>query len=504
VLGITLDNSANRAACYRCHPGSTTKCLRGAMGSAVAADGSMEMQCQSCHGNMSTVGSINRVGWFMEPNCQSCHTGPATHNNGQIRYASAFVGSTPRVPVDSLFATSTNTPAPGLSLFRFSQGHGGLQCEACHGSTHAEFPSSHDNDNLRDIQLQGHAGVMIECTACHVTMPSTVIGGPHGMHPVGQTWVNQHGDLIEGGSATRAQCQACHGLDYRGTVLSRAQADRQLVGVLSVQLFRGAQVGCYTCHNGPNSENANTNTAPTVANVVTNTLSGLPLSITLPATGTGIAVRIVTQPAHGSVGLNGTTATYFSELTFIGADSFTYAAYDGAKNSTLGTVTIAIAQGAFSISAITHVPPNYPAGWPAPFAVIATPINIAAAPTYDWNFGDGRPHDSGQYPTHTYGSPGTYNWSVVSAVQNGSTQASVTNSGSIVVGSPVALASAISGNALTLSWPATTANSILEESSSLDLNSHWAVVTNPVSSGGNFWVSLPTSGTNKFYRLRKL
>ncbi len=61
VLNTTLDNSANRAACYRCHPGSTTKCLRGAMGGAIAADGSMEMQCQSCHGNMSTVGSP--VGW---------------------------------------------------------------------------------------------------------------------------------------------------------------------------------------------------------------------------------------------------------------------------------------------------------------------------------------------------------------------------------------------------------------------------------------------------------
>jgi hypothetical protein len=54
-LGITLDNSAHRASCYRCHPGSTTKCLRGAMGGAIAKDGSLEMQCQSCHGNMSAV-----------------------------------------------------------------------------------------------------------------------------------------------------------------------------------------------------------------------------------------------------------------------------------------------------------------------------------------------------------------------------------------------------------------------------------------------------------------
>lgn len=504
VLGITLDSSANRAACYRCHPGSTTKCLRGAMGAAVASDGSMEMQCQSCHGNMSAVGSINRVGWFMEPNCQSCHTGPATHNNGQIRYTSAFDGITPRVPVDTLFATTSNTPAPGLSLFRFSQGHGGLQCEACHGSTHAEFPSSHDNDNLRNIQLQGHAGVMIECTACHVTMPNTVTGGPHGMHPVGQTWVNQHGDLIEVGSATRSQCQACHGLDYQGTVLSRAQADRQLVGVITVPLFRGAQVGCYTCHNGPDSENANTSPAPTVANVVTNTLSGQPVAITLPATGVGITLRVVSQPSHGSVGLNGATATYFPDQSFIGSDTFTFAAYDGAKNSTLGIATIAVGQGPFSISAVAHVPSNYPAGWPAPFGVIATPINIAAVPTYDWNFGDNTTHGSGQYLRHTFASPGTYNWSVISSVQNGSLKASITNSGSITVGAPAALTANFIGNALSLSWPASTANCLLEEASSLGPDAQWSVVTNHVLSGGTYWLTVPASATNKFYRLRKL
>ena len=44
--GQTLGSSANRSACYRCHPGSETKCLRGAMGAATAADGTMLMQCQ--------------------------------------------------------------------------------------------------------------------------------------------------------------------------------------------------------------------------------------------------------------------------------------------------------------------------------------------------------------------------------------------------------------------------------------------------------------------------
>ncbi len=35
-----LNDTDNRSSCYRCHPGSTTKCLCGVMGNATAADGS--------------------------------------------------------------------------------------------------------------------------------------------------------------------------------------------------------------------------------------------------------------------------------------------------------------------------------------------------------------------------------------------------------------------------------------------------------------------------------
>ena len=67
--GLALDATANRSACYRCHPGSTTRCLRGVMGAAVAADGTLSMQCQSCHGLMSAVGSPARTGWLDETSC---------------------------------------------------------------------------------------------------------------------------------------------------------------------------------------------------------------------------------------------------------------------------------------------------------------------------------------------------------------------------------------------------------------------------------------------------
>jgi hypothetical protein len=99
------------------------------MGNSVAADGSMAIQCQNCHGRMSDVGASTRTGWFNEPTCQQCHTGTATHNSGSIRFTSVFdAAGQPRVAADNTFATSSDAPpGTGLTLYRFSAGHGGLQ-----------------------------------------------------------------------------------------------------------------------------------------------------------------------------------------------------------------------------------------------------------------------------------------------------------------------------------------------------------------------------------------
>lgn len=504
-LHITLDNSANRAACYRCHPGATTRCLRGAMGGAVAADGSMEMQCQSCHGNMSQVGSSSRVGWFMEPNCQSCHSGTASSNSGQIRYASAFVDAngTVRVPANQTFATQTNCPAPGLSLYRFSSGHGGLQCSACHGSTHAEFPATHRNDNLRNERIQGHAGVMVECTSCHVTMPSTITGGPHGMHPVGSSWVNDHPGAAEN---NRTQCQACHGTDYRGTVLSRMQADRTLSAFGTKIFFRGAILGCYTCHNGPTSETANNNANPIATGLVTNTVCGVPVTMMLPISGAGATGRIISQPEHGSVGLAGTTATYFPEAGFVGTDTFTFAAYDGAKNSLLATGKVVVAQGPFSLGVATRVPAKWTVRWPAPFNAVPAASNVVGVLTYDWNFGDGSPHDPRQFATHTYTEPGTYNWTLTSTVTASTGNATAVNSGIIEV--PAAASVVMTptvGSTLTLTWALPAGDALLEETDSLSAP-NWSVVANGISSvnGETMTVVVPINAAAKFYRLRQL
>ena len=346
--GQTLDDSTNRSACYSCHPGSTTKCLRGVMGNAVAADGTLAMQCQSCHGIMSKVGVAGRAGWLDEPSCQNCHTGTAIHNNGEIRYTDVYdLNGERRVAVDQLFATTPDVPAPGFSLYRFSTGHGGLKCEACHGSTHAEFPSSHLNDNLESVALQGHSGALVECATCHGTQPVTVDGGPHGMHPVGQSWVQDHADAVEGGG-TQA-CRTCHGADYRGTVLSFSKADRTLNTEFGTRTFwTGFQVGCYACHNGPSSDQANPN-HPAVVNDASASSDGLPADIPLVASdadGDALTLRVVSQPVHGTVGLVGTTATYFPETGFSGVDTFTFAAWDGDTDSNLGTVVVQVTSDA--------------------------------------------------------------------------------------------------------------------------------------------------------------
>jgi hypothetical protein len=501
VTSMTLDNSANRSACYRCHPGATTKCLRGAMGGAIAADGSMEMQCQSCHGNLSTVGSPNRIGWFMEPNCASCHTGTATSNNGQIRYTSVFTDTnfTVRVPVNQTFSTQSNTPAGGLSLFRFSGGHGGLQCEACHGSTHAEFPSTHANDNVRNINIQGHAGVMVECSSCHTTTPTNYVGGPHGMHPVGSAWVSAHPDFTERNGS--AQCQACHGTNYRGTMLSRMQADRTLSAFGTKAFFRGALIGCYTCHKGPGNDSSNTNTPPTINIVSGSTPNDTPLKLPVTVTPATATLRIISQPANGLLGVSNNVLTYFPNAGYSGSDMFTYAAWDTSKNSMLATGTVSVAQGSYSLSILSHVATNAPSGWPVAFAVVPTVTNNTNAVAFNWNFGDGSAPSASQFAQHVFTAPGTYTWQVIATVGT----ANATNTGSIAINVPVTLAMAVPQNtSLSLAWPSTLPDVVVEQSATLGSGTQWTVVTNlPVTGPVNSIVNLPVAGGNRFFRIRQ-
>lgn len=343
--GLTLDSAVNRSACYQCHPGSTTQCLRGVMGGAIdQKTGGLSMQCQSCHGGMSVVGAKTRTGWLDEPSCQACHTGTATKNSGQIRYSSVFTATGEmRQPADARFASNPDTPMAGKSLYRFSKGHGGLQCSACHGSTHAEFPSVHTNDNLNSINLQGHKGVLVECMACHKQMPETVAGGPHGLHPVGAAWVDHHGDAAK--KSTHGECQSCHGATNRGSVLARAKAPRTFShDGKTMKFWSGQTMGCYECHNGPSGEGA-APTAPTVSASLALTVAAGVTSVTKTVATTpskGVTLRVVDQPQHGTAAVNGTTIVYYPFTGYTGADTFTYAVSNGTRESNLGKAAVTI------------------------------------------------------------------------------------------------------------------------------------------------------------------
>jgi hypothetical protein len=344
VTSQPLDSTTNRTACYRCHPGSETKCLRGVMGASVAADGTLAIQCQDCHGSMAVVGDPSRNGWLNEPLCQSCHTGTAVANAGALRFTSVFTATGDvRQAVSPVFASSADAPAAGLSLYRFSAGHGSLQCEACHGSTHAVFPTTHENDNVASRDRQGFPGVVAQCESCHGSVPRTANGGPHGLHPIGQSWVGSHGDTAEHNSSA---CQACHGGDLRGTVLSRARADRSLNTEFGAKpIWRGFQIGCYMCHNGPQSESRNPNRPPSATDATATTAPGVRVTIQLVARdpdGTAVTLRVVSQPGHGTVGLSGAQAVYVPEAGFSGDDAFTFAAWDGSIDSNLATVRVTV------------------------------------------------------------------------------------------------------------------------------------------------------------------
>ncbi|MCX6629541.1 MAG: Ig-like domain-containing protein, partial [Candidatus Solibacter sp.] len=378
VSGTLLDDSTNRGACYRCHPGSETKCLRGVMGNSATADGTLAIQCQNCHGSMSAVGDPARQGWLNEPGCQNCHSGTATVNAGQIRFTSALDASGKlRAPRDSTYATQANVPAAGLSLYRFSAGHGGLQCEACHGSTHAEYPSSHANDNVQSTDTQGHTGTLAECTACHATSDPNIsqasLNGPHGMHPLGQTWVSQHPNFT---GRNTARCAACHGADFRGTVLSRAYGNRTVNAFGTSTYWRGFQMGCYTCHNGPGTDNRNSNSAPVVNGGKIATAVGAAASMAIVATdanGGNLTLWAVSQPANGTVGLKGNTATLLPNPGFEGSDSFTVAAWDGMTSSNLATVAVQVTANArpqFAASTVQNAA-SFQAGPIAPGEVLS-------------------------------------------------------------------------------------------------------------------------------------
>jgi hypothetical protein len=164
------------------------------------------------------------------------------------------------------------------------------------------------------------------------------------MHPVGNSWIGDHEDVAESNGV--ATCSVCHGTNYRGTVLSRSSANRAVSSQFGSRTYwRGYEVGCYDCHNGPTSDNQNPNQPPVVQNRAEATPTDQPLALVLTANdpnNNALTLRIVDQPRHGAVAFDGTNAVYRAWDGYVGADSFTYAASDSQRNSNLGIVSITV------------------------------------------------------------------------------------------------------------------------------------------------------------------
>ena len=171
-------------ACVACHPSrpnGPTQCFR--------SHHSQFMDCTNCHGTMEdhaltllkkeleagkkgaarlmanlqprTVGSIEEINprtpWLNEPDCLNCHE-------------DFQMGMT----VDA-FNTWTEGPE-GLYRNRHDL-MGAMMCEACHGSTHAVYPSTTNKygsqrDIIQPLQYQGNdRPIGNDCTVCHTVQP---------------------------------------------------------------------------------------------------------------------------------------------------------------------------------------------------------------------------------------------------------------------------------------------------------------------------------------------
>jgi hypothetical protein len=154
-------HSSKGAACYDCHPGPTTKCSRST--AHTASDGN----CVSCHGTMadvaSSIASGSRTPWVQEPQCATCHAGIAEINTGTI-------------------------------LYRNASGHQGISCPACHGSPHAQIPTSQASDSYQAAQYQSAARTIGDCKVCHGTSKG---GG-----------IDEFAEAHGGSRATA--CRVCH------------------------------------------------------------------------------------------------------------------------------------------------------------------------------------------------------------------------------------------------------------------------------------------------------
>ena len=228
--------------------------------------------------------------------------------------------------------------------------------------------------------------------------------------------------------------------------------------------FRGSQVSCYACHNGPAEGDANPNRPPVASPATASTSANTSTATNLVATDADLnplTYRIVSQPGHGTVALSGHLATYYPDKDYVGPDAYTFAAWDGMVDSNLSTVTIGVAPSACALTCNATAPQAGATNGAIAFQVSSNSPGCVGTVAYDWNFGDGQPHASSPSPTHVYFTSDTFAWTVTASV--GPTTCVVTDTIRITPANPapvpsyltrLAAATSDHGASATITWDA--------------------------------------------------
>lgn len=163
-------------SCNLCHPGHTagnTRCLRD-------PHSALGMDCISCHGTMTEDAVALLKGEAAKPAAQRLLRAVTGVDTAGINPRTAWHGQTDclvcheefEAPTgDSGFNTWTTRPE---DLYRMRTDYAGVRCPACHGPTHAMYPSfnpiERDRDNIQPLQYgrsRAPIGSDMNCAVCH-------------------------------------------------------------------------------------------------------------------------------------------------------------------------------------------------------------------------------------------------------------------------------------------------------------------------------------------------
>ena len=274
----------------------------------------------------------------------------------------------------------------------------------------------------------------------------------------------------------------------------------------STSWWRGFQVGCDNCHPGPDDDDATSNRPAVVTSTSLTTSAGQSASRALAATDPdnhALTLRIVTQPQHGTVGLSHRVATYHPNAGFVGADRFTFAAWDGATDSNLGAVDVTVAAGDCLLTLSAVAAAEVQVGVSVPFRAHAVLGGCDQPVTFEWTWGDGQGPTASPEVCRSFATPGPVAWQVRAAAGTASKTLSgvITVRATPVVSVPLTLTRA--GADVQIAWSATAVGYLLETTPHLGVTTWEAAPQPPVVVNSQFVVTVPATAAEQYFRLRQ-